>query len=152
MAKPVPPPRRVRLCIVVQYPIHNHLPLHRALARDPGIDLRVLFMQEAWSSSSSMPGVDAVVDWGLPTLDGYAYEVHANASPWRDGDGSSMPPRSWTTPVSSPSAGGLRRAAMHSKPPFGIAAQRRVVLFCARFVAKKLPLMLVDAFLDAAPR
>ena len=41
-----------------------------------------------------------------------------------------------------------RRDAL--KAAFGIAAQRRVVLFCARFVAKKLPLMLVDAFLDAA--
>ena len=41
-----------------------------------------------------------------------------------------------------------RRDAL--KAAFGIAAQRRVVLFCARFVAKKQPLMLVDAFLDAA--
>ena len=73
--------------MVVQHPIHYHLPLYRAIARDPDIELRVLFMQGAWSSSGYDPGVGAVVSWGLPMLEGYAYEVFPNASPRRDGVG-----------------------------------------------------------------
>ena len=41
-----------------------------------------------------------------------------------------------------------RRGAL--KEAFGIGADRKVVLWCAKFLAKKQPLMLVDAFLDAA--
>ena len=78
-------PQRVRLCVVVQYPIHNHLPLYRALAAEPDIDLRVFFMQNAWSESGYDPAVGAVVDWGLPLRDGYDAEVFRNWSPWRDG-------------------------------------------------------------------
>ena len=48
--------RSVRLCIVVQHPIHNHLPLRHALARDPDIDLRVPFMQREWTS----PGLEPI--------------------------------------------------------------------------------------------
>ena len=82
-----PPDEPVRLAIVVQYPIHNHLPLHRALAAEPDIDLRVLFMQRAWSRTGYDPAVGSVVDWGVPLREGYDGEVFPNASPWRDGDG-----------------------------------------------------------------
>ena len=78
-------PRRVRLCIVVQYPIHNHLPLYRALAADPDIELRVFFMQNAWSETGYDPAVGSVVDWGLPLRAGYDAEVFRNWSPWRNG-------------------------------------------------------------------
>lgn len=78
--------RRLRLCVVVQYPIHNHLPLYRALAAEPDIDLRVLFMQSAWSKTGYDPAVGSVVDWGLPLREGYEGEVFPNLSPWRDGD------------------------------------------------------------------
>ena len=81
------PGRRVRLCIVCQYPIHNHLPLYRALVAEPDIDLRVLFMQNAWSATGYDPAVGSVVDWGLPLREGYESEVFPNRSPWRDGDG-----------------------------------------------------------------
>ena len=79
--------RRIRLAMVAQHPIHYHLPLYRAIARDPDIELRVLFMQEAWSSSGYDPEVGAVVAWGLPMFEGYAYEIFPNASPRRDGVG-----------------------------------------------------------------
>ena len=77
--------RRVRLCIVVQYPIHNHAPLYRALAADPDIDLSVFFMQSAWSATGYDPAVGSVVDWGVPLREGYDGEVFPNRSPWRDG-------------------------------------------------------------------
>ena len=241
-------PRR-RLCVVVQYPIHNHLPLYRALDRDPDIDLRVLFMQEAWSSSGYEPDVGAVVDWGLPMLEGYSSEVFRNLSPSRDGAGfwKYVDPKlirrvtagPWDAVyvhghhhfthlaaiVAARLAGKrtiirtdtvnlgrrplhvrlLRRAVytatyrfahvllyvgehnrrcfedfgggaeqlVHApqvvdnarfaaeavrlaphreaqKAAFGIGPDRKVVLFCAKLVARKQPLMLVDAFLDAA--
>lgn len=41
-----------------------------------------------------------------------------------------------------------RREAL--KEAFGIGADRKVVLWCSKFLAKKQPLMLVDAFFDAA--
>ena len=76
---------RLRLCVVAQYPIHNHLPLYRALAAEPDIDLRVLFMQNAWSATGYDPAVGSVVDWGVPLRKGYEGEVFPNRSPWRDG-------------------------------------------------------------------
>lgn len=241
--------RRARVCIVVQYPIHYHLPLYRALARDPDIAFEVLFMQSAWSSSGYEPDVGAVVDWGLPMLEGYDYEVFPNVSPRRDGDGfwKYVNPKlirrvatgPWDTVyvhghhhfthiaviatarlagkrvvirtetnnlgyrprrvrlIRGPAYRVLYRLAhvllyigehnrrcyedfgarpeqlVHApyvvdnarfdaerarlaprrgalKGAFGIAADKKVVLYCAKFIAKKQPLMLVDAFLDAA--
>lgn len=79
--------RPVRLGLVAQFPIHYHLPLYRALADDPDIDLQVLFMQRGWSASGFDPEVDAVVDWGVEKFSGYPHRVFANASPARDGSG-----------------------------------------------------------------
>ncbi len=81
-----PTAQRLRLYIVAQYPIHNHVPLYRALAAEPDIDLRVLFMQNAWSATGYDPAVGSVVEWGLPLREGYESEVFPNRSPWRDGD------------------------------------------------------------------
>ena len=247
-ARPEVRPRCVRLCIVVQYPIHNHLPLHRALAREPDLDLQVLFMQRAWSSSGHEPELGSVVDWGLPMLEGYASEVFPNWSPRCDGDGFWKyvnPKLVWRvltgpwdavyvhghnhfTHVAAIIAArlGAKRAVIRTdtynlgerplhvrllralayrgiyrlahvllyvgehnrccfeefgarpgqlvhapqvvdnarfdaerarlaprrgaiKAAFGIDADRKIVLFCAKFVAKKQPLMLIDAFLDA---
>ncbi len=240
--------RRIRLAIIAQHPIHYHLPLYRAIGCDPDIELHVLFMQEAWSSSGYDPEVGTVVDWGLPMLEGYAYEVFSNASPRRDGMGFWKfvnPGLIWrvlTGPydavyvhghnhfthvaaVVAARLGGKRvvvrtisyslgkrparvrlvrhvfyrtlytfahvllyigghnrrffeefgarpKQLVHAphvvdnarfeshyerlaprraqiKQEFGIPADRKVVLFCAKFIAKKQPLMLVDAFLEA---
>lgn len=239
----------VRLALVVQHPIHYHLPLYRALAGDPDIDLEVLFMQEAWSSSGYDPEVGSVVDWGLPMFEGYACRVFPNVSPRRDGigfwkfvnpglirrvligpyDAIYVHGHNHFTHVAAIVAARLggkqviirtisynlaerprpvrlvrqlvyrmiykfahvllhvgdhnrrffedfggrpgqlvhaphvvdnaRFEAEHTraaprrdalKAAFGIAAGRKVVLWCAKFMAKKQPLMLVDAFLDAA--
>lgn len=240
--------RRVRVCIVVQYPIHNHLPLYLALARDPDIAFTVLFMQSAWSSSGYERDVGSVVDWGLPMLAGYDHEFFSNVSPRRDADGfwKYVNPKliwrvlngPWDTVyvhghhhfthiaviaaarlsgkrvvirtetynlgyrplrrrlIRGPAYTMLYRLAdvllyigehnrrcyedfgarpeqlVHApyvvdnarfdaervrlaprrgtlKEAFGIAADKKVVLYCAKFIAKKQPVMLVDAFLDA---
>ena len=234
---------------MVQYPIHNHLPLYHALARDPDIALQVLFMQEAWSSTGYEPDLGSAVDWGLRMFEGYAWEVFPNVSPRRDGSGfwKYVNPQlirhvltgpcdvvcvhghSHFTHVAVIAAARLggkqvvirtdtynlgyrprrvrlvrwlayralyrlahvllyvgehnRRCFEHFggrseqlvyapqvvdnarfsaerarlatqrgalKASFGIAADKKIVLYCAKFIAKKQPLMLVDAFLDAA--
>lgn len=242
------PGRRVRLCIVVQYPIHNHLPLHRALASEPDIDLEVLFMQEAFTASGHEPEFGRTVDWGLALREGYRSRTFANVSPRRDGDGfwkyvnpglirrvatgpydavyvhghhcfthlaalvaarlagrrtivrtdtvnlDRRPPHvrllrkvvytatyrlahvllyvgAWNRRCFE-AFGGRPEQLVHApqvvdnarfgaertrlaprraslKTAFGIAAHARVVLFCAKFIAKKQPLVMIDAFLDA---
>ncbi|MBO6783467.1 MAG: glycosyltransferase family 4 protein [Alphaproteobacteria bacterium] len=79
--------RPYRLGLVAQFPIHYHLPLYRALAEDPDIDLQVLFMQRGWSSSGYDPEVDSVVEWGVDKFSGYPHRVFPNVSPRRDGTG-----------------------------------------------------------------
>jgi len=82
-----PPRGLVRLCIVVQYPIHNHLPLHQALDREADIALEVLFMQNAHTTHGYDPDFAREVDWGLKLHQGYTSRIFPNASPWRDGEG-----------------------------------------------------------------
>ena len=234
--------------MVVQYPIHNHLPLYRAVVDDPDIDLEVLFAQNAWSSTGYDVEVGSVVNWGLPMFEGYAFRVFRNLSPRRDGVGfwkfvnPSLIWRVLTGPydavyvqgnnhfthvaaIAAARAGGKRviiytdsynlgerprhvrllrhlvyrpiyrlahvllyvghhtrrffedfggrpEQLVHApqvvdnarfdtertrlaprrkalKAEFGIPAGRKVVLFCAKFMAKKRPMMLVDAFLEA---
>lgn len=77
----------MRLGLVAQFPIHYHLPLYRALADDPDIDLQVLFMQRGWSASGYDPEVDSVVEWGVDKFSGYPHRIFANISPTRDGTG-----------------------------------------------------------------
>ncbi len=77
----------LRLAVVAQHPIHYHLPLYRAMADDPDIEVEVLFMQRRWSESGFDPEVGIVVDWGAPMFDGYPYRVFRNVSPRRDGEG-----------------------------------------------------------------
>jgi glycosyltransferase involved in cell wall biosynthesis len=77
----------VRLAVVAQFPVHYHLPLYRAMAADPDIDVAVLFMQRAWSASGFDPEIGAAVAWGVEKFAGYPHLVFANVSPWRDGVG-----------------------------------------------------------------
>lgn len=79
--------RPVRLGLVAQFPIHYHLPLYRALAEDPEIDLEVLFMQKGWSDSGYDPEVASVVEWGVDKFSGYPHRIFRNISPKRDGEG-----------------------------------------------------------------
>ena len=79
--------KAIRLAFVVQWPIHYHLPLYRAITADPDIDGDILFMQRAYTESGYDPEVDKVVDWGTPLFEGYPYRVFANVSPARNGEG-----------------------------------------------------------------
>lgn len=79
--------RPVRLGLVAQFPIHYHLPLYRALAEDPEIDLEVLFMQKGWSDSGYDPEVASVVEWGVDKFSGYPHQIFRNISPTRNGEG-----------------------------------------------------------------
>lgn len=77
----------LRLGLVAQFPIHYHLPLYRALAEDPDIDVEVLFMQKGWSDSGYDPEVASVVEWGVDKFSGYPHRIFPNISSRRDGEG-----------------------------------------------------------------
>lgn len=77
----------VRLAVVAQFPVHYHLPIYRAMAADPRLDARMLFMQHGWSASGFDPEVGTFVDWGVEKFSGYPYRVFPNVSPRRDGGG-----------------------------------------------------------------
>lgn len=76
-----------RLAVVAQFPVHYHLPLYRAMAADPDIEVNVLFMQRGWSASGFDPEVGTVVEWGVEKFTGYPHRVFPNVSPKRDGSG-----------------------------------------------------------------
>ncbi|MBT3808405.1 MAG: glycosyltransferase family 4 protein [Rhodospirillaceae bacterium] len=77
----------LRLAVVAQFPVHYHLPLYRAMAADPDIDVNVLFMQRGWSASGFDPEVGTVVEWGVEKFTGYPHRIFPNISPTRSGSG-----------------------------------------------------------------
>ncbi|MEP4377883.1 MAG: glycosyltransferase family 4 protein [Alphaproteobacteria bacterium] len=77
----------LRLAVVAQFPVHYHLPLYRAMAAAPDIDVSVLFMQRGWSASGFDPEVGTVVEWGVEKFTGYPHRIFPNVSPKRDGEG-----------------------------------------------------------------
>ena len=79
--------RPTRLAMVIQFPVHYHLTIYRELAKDPDIDLEVLFMQERWAESGFDPEVNAIVDWGVQPFEGYPWTIFKNLSPFRNGGG-----------------------------------------------------------------
>ena len=74
----------IRLAIVVQHPVHYHLPLFRAMASDSNIDVDVLFMQSAPSEDKFDSEFGMIIDWGMPMFAGYPYRVFRNMSPKRN--------------------------------------------------------------------
>ena len=79
--------KALRLALAIQWPIHYHLPLYRAITADPDIDGDILFMQRSSSESGYDPELDGKVDWGVALLDGYPYRLFRNVSPLRNGEG-----------------------------------------------------------------
>jgi glycosyltransferase involved in cell wall biosynthesis len=87
MPTDAPSAAKLRLAVVAQFPVHYHLPLYRAMAADPDIDVNVLFMQRGWSASGFDPEVGTVVEWGVEKFTGYPHRIFPNISPKRDGSG-----------------------------------------------------------------
>jgi glycosyltransferase involved in cell wall biosynthesis len=75
------PTRPLRLAYLVSHPIQYQAPLLRRLAREPGIDLTVLFCSDFSLRSYRDHGFGVGVQWDTPLVDGYAHEF-LPAIPW----------------------------------------------------------------------
>jgi glycosyltransferase involved in cell wall biosynthesis len=65
----------IRVAYLVTLPIQYQAPLLRRLAREPGIDLTVFFCTDYGAEKFLEPTYGRVIEWGIPLLEGYSYEV-----------------------------------------------------------------------------
>ena len=63
-----------RLAYLVSHPIQYQAPLLRRIAREPGIDLHVLFMADFSVRAYQDEGFGVEVKWDVPLLEGYSHE------------------------------------------------------------------------------
>jgi glycosyltransferase involved in cell wall biosynthesis len=66
--------RPVRLAYLVSHPIQYQVPLLRRIAKEPDIDLTVLFGSDFSVRGYEDKGFGVAVKWDVPLLDGYKYE------------------------------------------------------------------------------
>ena len=71
---PLASERPVRLAYLVSHPIQYQAPLLRRIARDPGIDLTVLFGSDFSVRGYKDEGFGVDVKWDVPLLEGYKSE------------------------------------------------------------------------------
>lgn len=71
---PCTEPRKVRLAYLVSHPIQYQAPLLRRIAREPHIDLTVLFGSDFSLRGYKDRGFGVEVAWDTPLLDGYQSE------------------------------------------------------------------------------
>jgi glycosyltransferase involved in cell wall biosynthesis len=64
----------VKLAIVASHPIQHFCPLYRAIAREPGIELRVFFASTAGVDGYFDQEFQREIKWAQNLLDGYEYE------------------------------------------------------------------------------
>jgi glycosyltransferase involved in cell wall biosynthesis len=75
-----------RVAYLVSHPIQYQAPLLRLLAARPEIDLCVYYMDDAGARPRLDPEFGVSVRWDIPLLDGYAWRLLRNRSPWPHGD------------------------------------------------------------------
>ncbi len=68
-------PGPVRLAYVVSHPIQYQAPLLRRIAREPGIDLTVLYSSDFSTREYKDRGFGREVAWDVPLLEGYKYKI-----------------------------------------------------------------------------
>jgi glycosyltransferase involved in cell wall biosynthesis len=66
--------RPTRVLAVASHPIQYHAPWFRGLARAPGIDFAVLFIQQP-NATEQGQGFGVAFQWDVPLLDGYRWSV-----------------------------------------------------------------------------
>jgi glycosyltransferase involved in cell wall biosynthesis len=69
-----PPARRLRLAYLVSHPIQYQAPLLRLIAREPSLDLTVLYGSDFSARSYRDEGFATDVLWDQPLLTGYTHE------------------------------------------------------------------------------
>ncbi len=80
---PVPP---FRVAYLVSHPIQYQVPLLQRLAAHPEISLHVYYMDDQGARLSPDAEFGVPVQWDLPLLDGYAWSLLHNISPWPEAD------------------------------------------------------------------
>ena len=63
--------RIIKLGVLVSHPIQYFVPVYRALAKIPDIDLTVIYRTRVGVEAYLDPGFGQVVKWDVPLLDGY---------------------------------------------------------------------------------
>lgn len=71
-----------RLAVLASHPIQYQVPLFRALAARPEIDLHVYFCCRWGTESYDDPGFGVHFSWDIPLLEGYRYTFLRNLSPF----------------------------------------------------------------------
>ena len=74
--------RPYRLAVLISHPIQYQVPLFRALAKRPEIDLTVLFCSDWGLKPYHDEGFGQEVKWDIPLIEGYYSEFLSNISPW----------------------------------------------------------------------
>lgn len=77
--------RAHRVAFLTSHPIQYQVPLFRALARRPEIDLTVLFCSDQGLREYRDVGFASSVKWDAPLLGGYRHAFLTNVSPLRNG-------------------------------------------------------------------
>lgn len=65
----------VRLAVLTTHPVHYSCALLRRIAREPGIELTVLFGSDISVRPHRDPGFAARIEWDVPLLDGFRHEM-----------------------------------------------------------------------------
>lgn len=71
---------RYKLAVVLTHPIQYHVPVFRALARDPRVDLTVYYCCELGATEQRDPEFGTVFKWDIPLLEGYRHVFLRNWS------------------------------------------------------------------------
>lgn len=64
-----------RLAVLVTHPIQYYAPLYRCLAQRAAVDVKVIYLSNAGATAHADPGFGRTVQWDVPLLEGYDYEV-----------------------------------------------------------------------------
>jgi glycosyltransferase involved in cell wall biosynthesis len=70
----------LRLAVVTSHPIQYHSPWFRAMARQPGLDLEVLFCHRPSPAEHAAAGFGVEFEWDTPLLDGFRYRFLRNVA------------------------------------------------------------------------
>jgi glycosyltransferase involved in cell wall biosynthesis len=73
--------RKPRLFVVVTHPIQYYAPLYRCLAERGGVDIKVIYLSDAGAVGHEDEGFSHKVQWDVPLLAGYDFQVLQPGSP-----------------------------------------------------------------------
>lgn len=74
------PSRKIRVAHLISHPIQYFVPLYRALANRPEIELTVYFFSVASLEQHAEPDFGGLVTWDIPLTGGYHYVLRGDAS------------------------------------------------------------------------